>query len=461
MPVFRYRVELDHPVADVFGWHRRPRAFDRLTPPWENVRVREKSGGIEPGGRAVLELRKGPATLVWEVEHTVYEENRLFVDEQREGPFAHWRHEHRFESLGVNRSAIEDVVEWEAPLGALGATFGTRYIENSLSRLFQFRATRLQGDLGLHARLRAANPNPLVVAITGASGLIGSALGAFLESGGHTVRRVARGSEGDVQWDPARGVLDPAGLEGLDAVVHLAGEPISGLRWTADKKRAIRTSREVGTLLLARTLAGLEQKPRVLVSGSAVGFYGDRGETRLTEADPRGSGFLAEVCGAWEEATLPARTAGIRTVHLRTGIVLSPLGGVLGSMLLPFQIGIGGRLGSGRQYMPWIDLDDEIGLIAHAIANPSVRGALNAVSPNPVSNAAFTDVLGRVLGRPTLVPLPSLAIRTLFGEMGQSLLLEGQRVSPTVAERTGYVFLRPDLEDALRFHLGRTEEPSE
>jgi uncharacterized protein (TIGR01777 family) len=458
MPVFRYRVELDHPVEEVFAWHRRPRAFERLTPPWEDVRVRDSSGGIDPGGRVVLELRKGPATLVWEVEHTLLEENRLFVDEQRSGPFKQWRHEHRFESLSPDRSAVEDVVEWEAPMGVLGATFGTGYIEASLSRMFRFRGERLKGDLALHARVRAARPAPMVVAITGAGGLIGTALTAVLASGGHEVRRVSRGRGGEIQWDPMRGTLDAAALEGVDSVVHLAGEPISGLRWTAAKKHAIRKSREAGTLLLARALTQLRVPPRVFVSSSAVGIYGAQDDAFIRESTSAGQGFLAEVCEAWEGATHPAQAAGIRTVHLRTGIVLSPLGGVLGSLLLPFQAGVGGRVGSGRQYMPWIDLDDEVGLIVHALLTPSLSGPMNAVAPNPVTNAAFTDTLGRVLRRPTVLPLPGAAVRALLGEMGQSLLLEGQRVIPDVAMQTGYSFLRPDLEDALRMQLGRFDD---
>jgi uncharacterized protein len=470
MPVFRHRVELDHPVERVFAWHREPGAFERLTPPWEDVRVREKSGGIEPGGRVVLELRKGPVPLTWEVEHTQFEANRLFVDEQVSGPFAAWRHEHRFEALGAGRCAVEDVVTWEAPLGALGETFGGGTIERMLERLFRFRGERLRGDLELHRRLaraREGSPGadrPLVVAVTGASGMIGSALTHLLTSGGHTVRAVTRSPRAgstDIGWDPARGELDGGALEGLDAVVHLAGEPIVGVRWTEAKKKAIHRSREAGTLLLARTLAGLRTKPGVLVSASGIDYYGPRGVDLVTEAAPPGRGFLTEVCLAWEQATQPARTAGIRTVVLRTGIVLSAAGGVLGTILLPFQLGVGGRLGSGKQYMPWIDLDDHLGIILHALGTPSLKGPVNSVSPNPVPNAAFTDVMGRVLGRPTLLPVPSLAIRGLLGEMGRVLLLEGQRAVPEKARVSGYAFLRPDLEDSLRMQLGRFESDAD
>jgi uncharacterized protein len=417
----------------------------------------------------VLEMKRGPATLTWEVEHTEYEENRRFVDEQVSGPFASWRHEHRFEPLAAGRSAVTDIVRWEAPLGPLGEAFGGGYIERSLARLFHFRGERLAGDLTLHQRVAAARgfgdavggARPMTVAITGATGFIGSELTHLLTSGGHRVRRVTRSpreDSDDIGWNPARGEIDAAGLEGVEAVVHLAGEPIVGVRWTDAKKKAIHRSREAGTLLLARTLAALDRKPAVLVSASGIDYYGDRGDDLLTEDASPGRGFLSEVCLAWEQATAPARGAGIRTVVLRTGIVLSPAGGVLGTMLLPFQLGLGGRLGRGRQYMSWIDLDDHLGLILHAITTPELKGPVNSVAPNPVMNAAFTDVMGRVLSRPTVLPVPSLAIRGLMGEMGVTLLLEGQRGVPAKAKASGYRFLRPDLEDSLRMQLGRFDE---
>jgi uncharacterized protein len=458
MPEFRSRIELDYPVEQVFGYHTRPGAFERLSPPWEGVRVLKKKGGIEPGAQVLLELRKGPARLRWALEHTQYEENRLFVDEQMgsEGPVASWRHEHRFEPLGASRCALTDVVTFTPPLGKVGEVMGASFIENQLDRLFKFRKVRLDDDLRLHDRLARARPDrPWVVALTGGTGFLGRALRALLTTGGHEVRVISRGSGGDIPWDPSRGVLDAGRLEGVDAVVHLAGESISGGRWTAAKKRAILESRIDGTRLLSRTLAGLRRPPAVFVSGSAVGLYGDRGDEVLTESSARGAGFLADVCEAWEKAARPALDAGIRTVYLRTGVVLSPDGGVLGTMLPPFLAGVGGRVGPGRAFMPWIDIDDWLGLVVHALVTPGVAGPLNGVAPNPVTQATLTDVLGTVLGRPTLLPLPSLAVRGIFGEMGQALLLEGQRVRPHVALETGYSFVRPDLEDALRAQLGR------
>lgn len=267
-----------------------------------------------------------------------------------------------------------------------------------------------------------------------------------------------RRSEDSAFWDPEKGEIDRNALEGVDAVVHLAGEPIFGLRWTQEKKSKIMESRRKGTELLSRTLAGLSQRPGVLVSASGVDFYGDRGANLITEESPSGKGFLASVCKVWEDATSPAKRAGIRVVTLRSGMVLSAQGGALGTMLLPFRMGIGGRLGSGRQYVSWIDLDDEVGLIYHALATGAVKGPLNATAPSPVPSSTFTDTLGRVLGRPTLLPIPALGVKAVFGEMGQALLLDGARVVPRKAEKTGFEFRYPSLEESLRFQLGRAEE---
>ena len=461
MPTLHHRFELDHPAAEVFAWHTRPGAFERLTPPWESLRVLDRSGGIEPGGTVTLELRRGPVRLTWEARHTEVDEGSRFVDEQMGGPFRFWRHEHRFEALGPDRCAVEDHVEWEAPLGSLGDTFSESYVRTSLNRLFAFRERRLAGDLAAHRRYGPGEGR--TVAITGSGGLIGGSLAHLLTTGGYRVLRVTRArtpSAGEASWDPSTGRIDAEAFEGLYGVVHLAGEPIAGLRWTRARKESILSSREDGTRLLARTLAALGTPPQALVSGSAVGFYGNRGDEPLTEESSSGEGFLAEVCRRWEGATLPARTAGIRTVRLRTGLVLSSAGGVLGTLLLPFRLGLGGRIGSGRQYQPWIDLDDETGMILHALRNPAVKGALNATGPSPVPNAAFTDVLGRVLGRPTLLPVPALAIRAALGEMGTELLLSGQRALPSRALESGYRFRFSDLEDSLRHQLGRPLDSS-
>jgi uncharacterized protein (TIGR01777 family) len=290
------------------------------------------------------------------------------------------------------------------------------------------------------------------VAITGASGLIGRALTAALRTRGDAVVTVGRGSNADVRWDPMAGIIDGDGLAGVDAVVHLAGESLGEKKWTPEQKERILESRVRGTELLATAIAGFETKPAVLVSGSAIGFYGGRGDEELTETSPPPppGNFLSDVCVVWEAATANAEAAGIRTVHLRTGIVLSKDGGALARMLLPFKLGLGGRIGSGRQYMSWVSIDDEIGAILHAIDTDEVHGPLNATGPEPVTNADFTKALGAAVHRPTVLPVPLAPLKAMYGaELVQRVLVDGQRVLPARLEATGYTFRHPTLDAAL------------
>jgi uncharacterized protein (TIGR01777 family) len=259
----------------------------------------------------------------------------------------------------------------------------------------------------------------------------------------------AAASSREIFWNPESGSLDTASLDGLDAIVHLAGESIAA-RWTPQKKARIRASRIEGTRLLAERAAQMQQPPKVFVSASAIGYYGDRGNEIMIEDSPPGTSFLCQVCREWEAATQAAEARGIRTVRLRIGVVLSKHGGALAQMLFPIRIGVGGRLGSGRQYMSWISIDDLIGAIQHALATESLSGAVNAVAPAPVTNAEFTKTLGKVLRRPTVFPVPAFAVRLLFGEMGQELLLASTRVEPSRLIRSGYTFRHAKLEGALR-----------
>jgi uncharacterized protein (TIGR01777 family) len=300
------------------------------------------------------------------------------------------------------------------------------------------------------------------IAITGSSGLIGTALRARLEAHGHTPVPVVRteGRPGTITWDPAAGRLDPADLEGLDGVVHLAGEGIGEKRWNDPHKRRVLESRSAGTALLAEALASATARPPVLVSGSAIGFYGDRGDEELTEASPPGSGFLTEVCLAWEAATAAAEAAGVRVAHLRTGIVLAGHGGALPRMALPFKLGLGGRLGSGRQWMSWIALADEVAAIEFLLTH-DVAGPVDATAPNPARNADLAKVLGHVLHRPSFVPVPTFGPRLLLGrEMADQLLFASQRVLPAALQEAGFTFTEPDLDGALRTALRKTSGPA-
>jgi uncharacterized protein (TIGR01777 family) len=294
------------------------------------------------------------------------------------------------------------------------------------------------------------------VAITGASGLLGSALATRLRQQGITVHRIKRGSAAaapDVAMSPTSGIFDLSALEGVDAIVNLAGEPIAQ-RWTEKRKAAIRQSRLTTTSQLADAMARLRQPPQVLLSGSAVGYYGDRGNEELDENSGPGSDFLADVAVAWEQAAETARRAGTRVVLLRTGIVLSPAGGALAKMLMPFKFGLGGRIGSGAQWMSWIALDDWVSAVVFALRAFAVVGPVNLVAPSPVPNAEFTATLARVLGRPTLGIVPELAVDLLFGEMGRATLLASQRVHPRRLIDAGFEFAHPTLEQALRAERG-------
>ncbi len=292
------------------------------------------------------------------------------------------------------------------------------------------------------------------ILITGASGLVGKALQKTFAAKGYEILLTGRGepkNNNAIQWTVEDGFRqeDRPRLEGLDAVIHLAGEGIAGLRWTEEKKKAIRDSRVTGTNNIVSTLADLSQKPKVFISGSAIGFYGDRGDEIVTESSRPGDTFLADVCREWEMESRRAEDSGIRTVLLRTGIVLSKDGGALATMLTPFKFGVGGIVGSGKQWMSWVSLDDVVGIINFALENENLRGAVNVSSPNPVTNEEFTKTLGEVLYRPTFLPLPEFAVHLVFGEMGDALLIHSIRVEPKRLQEAGYEFKFTDLRSAL------------
>jgi len=297
------------------------------------------------------------------------------------------------------------------------------------------------------------------IAVTGSTGLVGSAVVERLRKESHEVVRVVRSGRGTaertIRWDPMKGSIEAAVLEGFDAVIHLAGENISSGRWTAARKAAIRDSRVKGTALLCAALAGCADPPKTLISASATGYYGDRGEEPLTEDSPPGAGFLSDVCREWEGACDPAARKGIRVVNLRAGVVLAAKGGALAKMLPLFRAGLGGVLGSGRQYVSWVALDDLVGIVLHALAREELRGPVNAVAPRPVTNRELTSALARRLSRPAFLPVPAFALRLALGEMADALLLSGARVTSRRLEETGYRFLHPGIEEALGALLGR------
>lgn len=439
------------PPQDVYAWHARPGAFERLVPPWDDIEVVESDHSIENGATLRMRIHKGPAYVTWLARHENHVPGEQFVDTQEEGPFSHWRHQHRFEPADGGTRLIDEV-EYAIPIAsALGLSESlTRPI---LERMFKFRHRRTQDDLLRHAAYK--DKTPMKIAITGASGLLGTALTAFLRTGGHTVYPVVRGSAGpdQIAWSPSEGRIDAAALEGLDAVVHLAGETIAGL-WTSDKRARILNSRVQGTTTLAKAIASLQNPPSTLISASAIGYYGNRGDARLDETSSAGKGFLADVCQQWEAPGRIAEEAGVRVVHPRLGLVLSAKGGALKQMLPPFRLGLGGPIGSGTQYMSWISLDDVLGAMLHVLNAAELSGPVNFTTPNPIQNRDFARTLGRVLNRPAVLAVPSFALKIATGEMGDALLLDSARVMPDKLTASGFNFLHPELDGALRAELG-------
>jgi len=453
--VFSRKVALPVSAEEAFAWHERPGALDRLIPPWEKVRIGSRGEGIRNGSRVMLITRQGPLRLRWVAEHCDYQPGRQFRDIQIQGPFRHWDHTHRFVAEGKESSVLEDHIEYSVRGGTLGRIMAGPFIRRKIATMFAYRHRTTAADLAVHSRHR--QQGVIHVAVTGSHGLIGRVLIPLLTTGGHRVTPLVRGdaSNGQVSWDPSADSLDASALDGIDGVVHLGSENIAATRWTEAHKQRVIESRVHSTRVLCEGLARLPSPPKVLVSASAIGFYGDRGDEILDEDSPSGEGFLAGVAREWEAATKPAAAAGIRVVQLRFGVVLSPNGGALAKMLTPFKMGVGGAIGSGRQYWSWISIDDAASAIYHVLMTDSTHGPVNAVAPDSVTNVAFAKTLGRVLSRPSIARVPTLAARIAFGEMADELLLASTRVRPTRLLDSAYEFRHDSLEDALRHVLGR------
>ena len=458
MHTFTASSSLDASADALFTWHARSGAFERLVPPWAPVRL-ERFEGIGEGERAVLRLGPEPVALRWVAEHHDVIEGRQFCDRQVQGPFPHWDHTHRFEPASEDNdgTTLTDRIEYGPPGGALGQQ-AVPWLEDELRRQFTYRHRVTRRDLALHRRY---NPDDrsLTIAVSGTSGLVGSQLVPFLTAGGHTVKRLTRSEptgDDEILWNPQTGRMEAEKLEGLDAVIHLAGENVFG-RWTPAKKQRIYSSRADGTRLLAEALAGLDDPPEVLVSSSAVGYYGDHGTDRITEeSEPRNAGFFTEVCEAWEAATEPAAAAGIRTVQMRTGIILTPAGGALRLMLPAFWLGLGGRVGARNQYFPWITLDDVLGGFYHALWTDALEGPVNLTAPSPVTMETYTQTLAHVLNRPAFLTVPPSLVQTVAGEVADEMILASARVVPRRLQETGYDFGFSSLSDGLGHVLGRT-----
>jgi uncharacterized protein (TIGR01777 family) len=455
-----YSSVVDTPIDEVFAWHGRPGALTRLSPPWAPVRPGQEASSLKDG-RAVLLL---PGGARWVAQHQPdgYDPPRQFVDQLVPGGLSStalarvvsWRHVHGFHEAGDGATRVSDDVQTNVP-------------EAALRQMFGYRHRQLAADLKAHRWARALQPEPLTVAVTGASGLIGTALTALLTTGGHRVIKLVRhpvapGTENERQWDP--GNPAPGLLNDVDAVVHLAGASIAG-RFTEAHKRQVRDSRIEPTRRLAELAAkaaGAAGTGRLttFISSSAIGFYGaDRGDEVLTEDSPRGTGFLADLVADWEAATRPAADAGLRTVLMRTGIVQSPKGGSLRLLRPLFETGLGGKIGDGRQWLSWISIDDLTDAYLHALVDPALSGPVNGVAPDPVRNADYTVTLGRVLRRPAIIPVPGFGPRLLLGAEGAHEVAEAsQRIRPDALLTAGHAFRYTRLDPALRHLLGHVQQ---
>ncbi|MCX6484097.1 MAG: TIGR01777 family oxidoreductase [Mycobacterium sp.] len=450
----KYASILDHPIDEVFAWHTRPGAMRRLVPPWQPMRVVKETESLADG-TAILGL---PAGLRWIARHdpAAYEPPRQFRDVLSSDGLmtlppriiGWWRHTHRFSDAGDGTTGMHDEVDTTVPGAMLRSTFA-------------YRHRQLAEDLAAHRDAANAGAKPMVIAMTGSSGLVGTALAAFLSTGGHRVIRLVRRdphTADERRWEPSKPAADL--LDGVDAVVHLAGESIAG-RFTDAHRRAIRDSRIEPTRRLAEVAAAAGGGPRTFVSASAIGFYGyDCGDTVLDEDSPRGDGFLADVVADWEAATAPAADAGLRVVTVRTGIVQSSAGGTLKLLRPLFAAGLGGRLGSGRQWLSWIGIDDLLDVYYRALYDTRLTGPVNAVGPEPVRNAEYTRALAATMHRPALLPVPSFGPRLLLGKQGAVELAEAnQRVRPGRLDALGHRFRSTTVTDALAHQLGHDPAP--
>jgi len=436
----------------LFAWHERPGALERLTPPWMGLKSVSATHGLYPGSRVRVNLSVMGLPLAMEAEHLEYRPPHMFKDRLVRSPFSKWTHTHGFADLEDGTSALEDSIRYAFPFYFTGGM--KKLADQEVARMFEFRHRVTREDIDRHR----ACPGSLTVLVSGAGGVIGGQLCYFLTTGGHRVvrlvRRRPRPGGDEIFWDPTLGQLDLRAAGPIDAVVNLNGNPIFSRWWTRKRRGEIIQSRTDSTRTLALALAGLASPPEVFISASAVGYYGETGDRVVTEASPQGSLFISEVCQEWERAAAPAAAAGIRTVFGRIGVALTPGGGALAQLLPAFHLGLGARIANGGQYMSWISMDDLLYSLYHAICTPTLEGALNLVSPAPVTNIDFTRALAAVLGRPAPFVIPGGAVDLLWGKRGREVLLASTRVMPEKLLASGFRFRHPGLSDALGAALG-------
>lgn len=452
--IFIKKTTIHTPVEPLFSWHATKGAIQRLTPPWAPMKLLSRNqDGIQTGVQVEFLLSLFKVPVIWEARHIAYQENSLFKDRQIRGPFTRWEHIHQFIPEGPDKTIMVDKVHFELPLRRLSRPFYA-FAKKKIKTMFDYRHRVLKYDLENYQR----NVKPMNILISGASGTIGQALIPLLETSGHKVFQLVRKKDNlsDCQlfWDPYNNILDIEKAGTIDAIINLNGVDISKGKWTAKQKQRILDSRIIPTRFLAQKAAEMTPKPKVFLTASAIGIYGNQ-PGQMTEESSKGELFISDVCRQWEEAALPAQDNGIRTVMLRTGIVLTPAGGALAKMMLPFKMGMGVILSTGTQMMSWISMDDEISAIRFILEHDAVKGPVNLTAPAPVTNREFSSTLAKIFSKKVYFTMPEFFIKLIWGEMGNETLLSSINVHPSKLMDNGFQFQHNTLFQALKHLLGR------
>ncbi len=465
MPIFQRTSAIDCDVEDLHQYHANPGALSRLIPPWENISILKRSDSLGVGSEVVIKNSLFGVPVTWLARHTQWNPPTSFQDIQVSGPFKSWVHDHLFEDNGAGHSTLCDQVQYKNKFGWFGS-LGSPIVKSKLEAMFDYRHKTTQADLSLQRFLREhASNRMLKIGVTGSTGLIGRRLVDLIAVMGHQAVRILRPASKDraldfplssqtVTWQPDGGFSNPDVMQGLDAIVHLAGKGVASTRWTESSKREIRKSRVDATRSLIRDLSKLASPPKALICASAVGIYGDRADQVLDETDQPGSDLMAELARDWEAAAMEYERAGNRVAIGRLGIALHPRQGALAKLLPPFRLGVGGPVGSGSQYWSWIHVDDAAAAFLYLAANPKCTGAYNLVAPEQTDNKTFVKTLGKVLNRPSLLPAPAFALRMLLGEMADAMLLTSTRANCRRLLEDDFPFRSRTLEGCLRHLLG-------
>ena len=460
MPQFVHEAHFPHKREEVWNWYDSEGAFLRVMPEWEGLKP-VQVGKLQDGEETKFRIKLGPLRPMWVARHYGVKPGERFCDVMVKGPFGKWDHEHSFERHH-NESKIIDTIDWKLPFHLLTGWTSFLTVKPRLTSMFRFRTDRTANDLRAISKFSTLPRQRILV--SGSTGLIGTQLCAFLQSAGHEVYRLLRPNskvsqivqeQHILRWDEKSGEMIQGDLNGFDSIIHLAGAGIGDRRWSKKRKKLLWDSRIDVTKKLCDLISKLDQPPKKFLCGSAIGYYGNRENEKLTEQSTIGQGYLPEMCEAWEQSTHSLSKLGIKVVYLRTGLVMTPMGGILKRLLLPAKCGAMGPVGGGKQMQSWISLDDELYAIHHLVMVPDAEGAFNLTAPTPVSQKKFAKILGKVLKRPAFAPLPGFVIRTVFGEMGKKLVLDGQEVYPQRLVESGFEFTHTNLEDCLRHCLGR------